>query len=116
VRAESLWREALDRTDQARKSKALVPLSTELMDAPHLSPFVLRRLLSQTPKHLRADGPKPNPFLPWEQDLEVTPLGSSHVLLLNKYPVQPAHVLVISQSWQPQEWQLQKWGAQNWRP
>lgn len=84
-------------------SKALVPLSTELMDAPELSPFVLRRLLSQTPKHLRADGPKPNPFLPWEQDLEVSPLGSSHVLLLNKYPVQPAHVLVISQDWQAQE-------------
>lgn len=103
MRAESLWREALDRTDQARASKALVPLSTELMDAPHLSPFVLRRLLSQTPKHLRADGPKPNPFLPWEQNLEVGPLGSSHVLLLNKYPVQPAHVLVISQGWQPQE-------------
>ena len=103
MRAESLWRQALDRTDQARESKALVPLSTELMDAAHLSPFVLRRLLSQTPKHLRADGPKPNPFLPWEQDLEVAPLGSSHVLLLNKYPVQPAHVLVISQGWQPQE-------------
>ena len=51
MRAESLWRQALDRTDQARESKALVPLSTELMDAPHLSPFVLRRLLSQTPKH-----------------------------------------------------------------
>jgi ATP adenylyltransferase len=63
----------------------------------------LRRLLSETPKHLKADGPKPNPFLPWEKDLEVSPLGSGHVLLLNKYPVQPAHVLVISQDWQPQE-------------
>ncbi len=103
MRAETLWREALDRTNQARESKALVPLSTELMAAPHLSPFVLRRLLSQSPKHLRTDGPKPNPFLPWEQDLEVARLGSSHVLLLNKYPVQPAHVLVISQDWQPQE-------------
>ena len=103
MRAESLWSQALDRTDQARERKALVPLNTELMAAPHLSPFVLRRLLSQTPKHLRADGPKPNPFLPWEPDLEVGPLGPSHVLLLNKYPVQPAHVLVISQGWQPQE-------------
>ena len=102
MRAESLWSQALDRTDQARERKALVPLNTELMAAPHLSPFVLRRLFSQTPKHLRADGPKPNPFLPWEPDLEVGPLGPSHVLLLNKYPVQPAHVLVISQGWQPQ--------------
>ena len=103
MRAESYWHQALARTDLALDSKALVPLGTELINAPHLAPFVLRRLLSQTPKHLRADGPKANPFLPWEKNLEVSPLGTSHVLLLNKYPVQPAHVLVISQGWQPQD-------------
>ena len=103
MRAESYWRQALVRTELARKSKALVPLSTKLVEAAHLNPFVLRRLLSDTPKHLRADGPKTNPFLPWEPDLAVSPLGSSHVLLLNKYPVQPGHVLVISKGWQPQE-------------
>ena len=67
------------------------------------SPFVVRRLLSATPKHLTRAGPRPNPFLPWDQDLAVAPLGSSHLLLLNKYPVQAGHVLVITQQWQPQQ-------------
>ena len=64
--------------------------------------FELRHLLSATPKHLRAAGPKPNPFLPWDQRLEVERIGDSHVVILNKYPVQSAHMLLITQTWQPQ--------------
>jgi len=77
------------------------------------SPFVVRRLLSATPKHLTRAGPRPNPFLPWDQELAVAPLGSSHLLLLNKYPVQAGHVLVITQQWQPQRGWLGPgdWGA-----
>lgn len=103
MRPENYWHQALVTTDQAYETRALVPLSTELVEEPFLSPFVLRRLISQTPKHLRSGGPRPNPFLPWESELEVERLGLSHVLLLNKYPVQPAHVLVISQDWKPQD-------------
>jgi ATP adenylyltransferase len=102
VRAERHWRCALERSEQALAAGALVPLSTELMERPALEPFRLRRLLSRTPKHLRAGGPKPNPFLPWERALEVERLGAGHVLLLNKFPVQPGHVLLITSSWQPQ--------------
>lgn len=76
-------------------------------------PFVVRRLLSATPKHLTRAGPRPNPFLPWDRDLAVAPLGSTHLLLLNKYPVQAGHVLVITQQWQPQQGWLNAadWGA-----
>jgi ATP adenylyltransferase len=102
VRAERTWKRALERSAQAHAHGSLVPLSTERLSAPGLAPFVLRRLLSRTPKHLRAGGPKPNPFLPWETDLEVELLGDEHVLLLNKYPVQPGHLLLISRRWQPQ--------------
>jgi ATP adenylyltransferase len=35
-------------------------------------------------------------------------LGHSHVLILNKYPVQPAHLLLITQQWQPQGGWLSK--------
>jgi ATP adenylyltransferase len=101
-RAERIWQEALERSRQALGCGALVPLSTEPLDDPRLAPFSLRRLLSQAPRHLRGGGPKPNPFLPWEQLLEVRRLGDQHVVLLNKYPVQPAHVLLITQQWQPQ--------------
>lgn len=102
MRAETYWRAALARSAQAQASGALVPLSTERLDLPELAPFVLRRLVSRTPIHLRADGPRPNPFLPWEAELEVASLGDDHVLLLNKFPVQPAHLLVITRRWQPQ--------------
>lgn len=102
MRAEHTWRRALVRSDAARRTGALVPLATEVMESPELAPFVLRRLLSRTPKHLRRGGPKPNPFLPWDAALEVDRLGSSHVVLLNKYPVQPGHLLLITQAWQPQ--------------
>jgi ATP adenylyltransferase len=79
-----------------------VPLQTRVHDLPALHPFVLRELLSRSPRHLRPEGPKPNPFLPWDQPLEVDRFGGSHVLLLNKYPVQANHLLVITQQWQPQ--------------
>lgn len=101
-RAERLWQAALQRAEQARAEQALVPLATDLLSLPGVEPFVLRRLLSATPKHLRTSGPRPNPFLPWDPRLEVSRFGDSHVVLLNKYPVQPGHLLLITQHWQPQ--------------
>lgn len=99
-----LLRQANDVAAEAKASGALVPLKTSLT---HLmgergTSFELRHLLSATPKHLRAAGPKPNPFLPWDQRLEVERIGDSHVVILNKYPVQSAHMLLITQTWQPQ--------------
>jgi ATP adenylyltransferase len=91
----------LERSLQARSQGQLVPLDTETLQL-GLEPFMVRRLLSRAPKHLGASGPKPNPFLPWEPALEVTRLPTGHVLLLNKYPVQAAHLLVITPDWQPQ--------------
>lgn len=105
--AERFWQAALSRSDEALASGALVPLGTEVLSFPELSPFVLRRLVSSTPKHLRAGGPKPNPFLPWDRELEVARFGHSHLLLLNKYPVQAGHLLLITQRWQPQAGWLQ---------
>lgn len=112
MRAERFWREALAVSARARAAGALVPLTTESVELPGLAPFHLRRLLSRPPRHLLPGGPRPNPFLPWEQNLEVRLLGSGHVLLLNKYPVQPAHLLVITSTWQPQDGWIQ---ADDWR-
>lgn len=103
---------ALARSDAAECSGALVPLATERLALPSAEPFVVRRLLSATPKHLRRCGPKPNPFLPWEVALEVQTLGTSHVVLLNKYPVQRGHLLLITQQFQPQAGWLQR---QDWQ-
>ena len=98
----SLLAAAHQRSLEAEKCGALVPLHTQRIPLAATEPFVLRRLLSDTPKHLRSEGPKPNPFLPWDPRLEVDRLGDDHALILNKFPVQRAHLLLISQSWQPQ--------------
>ncbi|MCT0199358.1 ATP adenylyltransferase [Synechococcus sp. CS-1325] len=97
-----IWRAALERSAQARRDGSLVPLVTSLIKPDGWEPFQLRQLCSATPKHLLEPGPRANPFLPWETSLEVQRLGDSHLLLLNKYPVQPGHLLLITQSWAPQ--------------
>ena len=109
-----LLQKAMEVTVAATASGALVPLDTSLT---HLmgdggSRFELRHLLSATPKHLRASGPKPNPFLPWDHRLEVDRIGESHVVILNKYPVQTTHMLLITQDWQPQTGWL---SMEDWR-
>ena len=106
-RPERYWQQGLECSLRAEASGALVPLATERVREPALEPFQLRRLLSPTPRHLRTSGPRPNPFLPWERELEVARLGADHVLILNKYPVQPGHLLLITQGWQPQAGWLQ---------
>ena len=98
----------LQQSQRARASGALVPLATKRVTLPGLEPFVLRRLLSPTPKHLRSAGPKPNPFLPWDRDLEVERLGHTHLVLLNKYPVQEGHLLLITQQWKAQAGWLER--------
>lgn len=101
-RAERIWRQALERGEIARNDGHLIPLSTAVIPPGGWAPFQVRRLCSPTPRHLRGGGPRPNPFLPWDAPLEVERLGTSHVVLLNKYPVQAAHVLLITQRWAPQ--------------
>ncbi|NDG00332.1 MAG: hypothetical protein EB123_02595 [Synechococcaceae bacterium WBB_32_011] len=85
----------------AMQNGALVPLETEIIYSDAWSPFILRKLLGPTPKHLNESGPRANPFFPWDRNLEVLELDD-HVLLLNKYPVEPGHLLLISKGWQPQ--------------
>ena len=102
VRAERHWQAALAVSERALQQGALVPLATALIEDAAFQPFVLRELTGAPPRHLRQAGPKPNPFLPWDPPLQVDRLSTGHVLLLNKYPVQPAHLLLITDSWQPQ--------------
>lgn len=102
MRAEQLWQQARSVSEQALRQGALVPLTTEVIHLPGIEPFLLRQLLSRPPRHLSAGGPRPNPFLPWDQPLQVQRLDPQHVVLLNKYPVQEAHLLLITQQWQPQ--------------
>lgn len=99
-----LWERALLCTEHAVQSGALVPLATTLEHLPgeDATIFELRHLAGATPKHLRETGPKPNPFRPWDKRLEVDQIGNDHVLILNKFPVQIGHMLLITRDWAPQ--------------
>lgn len=44
-----------------------------------------------------------NPFLPYDEDLHVCDLPPRHVCLLNKYPVLPEHLLVVTREFEDQE-------------
>lgn len=112
MRAERIWQDALAVSERALRSGALVPLKTRLLPLENTEPFVVRELLSAPPRHLQAGGPRPNPFLPWDAPLQVERFGDEHVVLLNKFPVQPAHLLLITQDWQPQGGWLR---ASDWR-
>lgn len=112
MRAEQFWQRAKAVSATALQQGALVPLSTRVLPLQQLQPFVVRELLSATPRHLRMAGPRPNPFLPWDQPLEVERLAPDHVLLLNKYPVQEAHLLIITRRWRAQSGWLD---AEDWQ-
>ena len=101
---DHLWEQALVCTEHALRSGAIVPLATTLEDLPgeDATTFELRHLAGATPKHLQQAGPKPNPFRPWDQRLEVEQIGDDHVVILNKFPVQIGHMLLITREWAPQ--------------
>ncbi|WP_315857134.1 ATP adenylyltransferase [Synechococcus sp. ATX 2A4] len=102
----------MQQSQAARERGALVPLVTKVLPPGNWAPFQLRQLQTPVPRHLRSGGPRPNPFLPWEQQLEVERLASSHAVILNKYPVQAGHLLLITQDWAPQSGWL---GASDWQ-
>jgi len=115
MRTETYWNRALEQSEKALKSGALVPLSTSLepLEESAESNFELRTLESRLPKHFKREGPKPNPFKPWDRDLEVARLDPGHAVILNKYPVQRGHMLLITADWAAQDgWlDLSDWTA-----
>ncbi len=47
-------------------------------------------------------GPAGSPFLPPEADLSVGAYGDTHRLVLNKYPVLPRHLLIVTRNFEAQ--------------
>ncbi|MBB2932360.1 ATP adenylyltransferase family protein [Paraburkholderia silvatlantica] len=64
-----------------------------------------KEALRLTPQTSAAPGPKPprDPFLPYEPDLFVGDLSSTHVALLNKFNVIDRHLLIVTRRYEPQE-------------
>ncbi len=114
-RLEKYSKAALLQSIKAINRSALVPLKTEIIlkNKNYSNEFIIRRLISNLPPHLNSCGPRPNPFIPWDKNLEIAKIFDDHILILNKYPVQKGHMLLITSQWQPQNgWLTRKdWKA-----
>ena len=104
MNSELIWSKALEISREAIEFGDLVPLETLKYKSNKLyCDFELRFLKSPIPKFLLEYGPKRNPFIPWEPRLEIQRINNKHTLILNKYPVQLGHMLLITNSWTPQD-------------
>ncbi len=103
MKSEFIWSKALEISRKAVDSGAVIPLdTTKHKSNEECSDYELRFLKSPIPKYLIEYGPKKNPFIPWDPRLEIQPIIDKHTLILNKYPVQLGHMLLITNNWEPQ--------------
>ena len=103
VKSELIWSKALETSRKAINCGAVNPLETIRYELNgDCSDFELRFLKSPIPKYLIEYGPKRNPFIPWDPRLEIKSINCKHTLILNKYPVQIGHMLLITNCWKPQ--------------
>ena len=106
----TLWQKVRAQTDYALDCGALksIPTHHEFVRQDGVS-FLVRSLdnLARKEKAKQqkptASGQKPNPFLPYEDDLFVTNLSNTHLCLLNKYNVVDHHLLIVTRAFEAQE-------------
>lgn len=113
----SLRRAILAATDHALACGALLSIPTECQLVSHQGVEFLVRVVANLGRKDRqrraaldaaaggAGGrptPRPNPFLPYEEDLFVADLGRSHVGLLNRFNVVDHHLLMVTRDFEDQ--------------
>ncbi len=115
MKKEIYWEKALEKTKISIEKGHLFPLNTIDITEQYYGKkdFLIRRLDTSTFKKDLKFGPKLNPFNPWDKILEIARIGQYHHLILNKYPVQIGHILLITNKWMPQNgWlNLNDWDA-----
>ncbi|AIQ97117.1 putative ATP adenylyltransferase [Prochlorococcus sp. MIT 0801] len=103
VKSELIWSKALETSRKAIECAAVIPLETyKYKSIKRIFDYELRFLKRTFPKNLVDYGPKENPFIPWDRRLEVQAVNDNYTLILNKYPVQLGHLLLITNYWKPQ--------------
>ena len=103
MKKELLWKKSLKLTKLAILNGSLKPIETSLDKVENgIESFEIRTLKNYKEIGITKIGPKQNPFSPWEPALEISKINDSHVLILNKYPVELGHMLLITNKWKPQ--------------
>lgn len=103
----ALWRTVVARTAQALACGALRPIDTTqtVIDDGGVA-FVVRQVSSlsfKPPTEAATPRPFVDPFLPYDSDLFVTDVSSTHLVLLNKFNVLDHHLLVVTRAFEPQD-------------
>ena len=110
---DTLWSRTIEQTHHALHCGALqsLPTKSEFVEQGGIH-FLVRMLsypdLKQQAKKRQEDekiatGNEPNPFLPYEQELFVADLSSTHLCLLNKYNIVDHHLLIVTRAYEAQE-------------
>ena len=105
---------SLIKTNEAIAAKSIKPFTTTLVKVKfNKYDFEFRSIVGKRIFYNNYFGPQQNPFLPWDQKLEVSLVGDSHVLILNKFPVELGHLLLITKEWKPQNGWIEQsdWNA-----
>ena len=98
-----LWEKVLLTSQCAINRNSLKPYETKLEVLIEKNCRYQLRSIIGKPRTQNSDiGPNLNPFSPWEDDLEIVKVNDNHVLILNKYPVEIGHLLLITRKWAPQ--------------
>lgn len=109
----SLWTKITDRTEHAIRSGSLhsVPTESLFLEDDGIQFFVrilkVLSLKAEAKKReieiAKSTGKTVNPFLPYEEDLFVSDISSTHLCLLNKYNVVKYHLLIVTREFEDQE-------------
>jgi ATP adenylyltransferase len=110
--ARSLRAQIQEVSQRALASGHLLPIETQSHWVPDQAMTFLIRIVARLaekpkPPFATATGTSPgatprNPFLPYEPELMVAKLSSTHVALLNKFMVVPDHLLIVTRQFASQ--------------
>ena len=109
----TLWEKLKQQTKYALECRALQPIPTEYEFVQQDNICFQVRILSnlsrkdqarkQQEKKQADTGKDFNPFLPYEKDLFVADISTTHLCLLNKYNVVDYHLLIVTREFEEQE-------------
>ncbi len=97
----TLWKKTLERTEQAMRTDALLPIHTESTFIKDGGIDFQVRIISNIVR--KSKEKKANPFLPYEEEMFVADISETHVCLLNKFNVIDHHLLIVTRAFEDQE-------------
>jgi ATP adenylyltransferase len=99
-----LWSLVAERSERAQALGALSPIRTQVRLVEDAGMRFSVRIVDSLKRKARARAAAPaDPFGPWDPELFVADATERHVVLLNKYPVLPNHVLLVTRRFEEQE-------------